>query len=463
MKMEELHRVHMLGIGGIGMSGLARYFMHRGVEVSGYDRTRSDLCEALIEEGAQIHFEDDPKLIPETFLNEDPSKALVIRSLAIGEEDPEFRFLREQRFKVLTRPQALASVAKDYECIAIAGTHGKTTTSCMLAFLLKECGIPCHALLGGISTDLGSNVLLEGEAEYLITEADEYGRSFLELEPSIAVITAVEPDHMDVYGDRSGLEEAFASFQKRIRPQGKLLIEEQVKAEASNDLELIRYGSGENADVKVQNVRPEEGFYAFDLDFGGGKWEDLRSRMPGHHNVMNLSAAIVLAKELGAEEEGVKKALEHFQGVRRRFEFRYDRKGRVLIDDYAHHPTELRASILTAREMYPDKRIVGIFQPHLYSRTRDHAKEFGKVLSELDELLLLPIYPAREAPIPGVSSQMLLEEVHGIEKRVLEREELEEAVRGSDPGVLLLLGAGDISEEAEKMERTMDELSRKEA
>lgn len=463
MKLDKLHRVHMLGIGGIGMSALARYFLKQGVEVSGYDRIASEMTHALEKEGAEIHFRDDPSLIPDKFFEHQLGEVLVVRSLAIGNDNRESGFLKEKGCPIRNRAQVLGDVARNYRCIAVAGTHGKTTTSCMLTALLKECGIPCHALLGGVSADFGSNVLLEGEAEHLVVEADEYGRSFLELDPRIAVITAMEEDHMDVYGDSSRLEEAFFEFQRKVSSDGRLFLEEGVPLAPDMKADLTRFGSSEDADLRVANVRPQQGSYVFDLRWKGVEWSELSSGMPGYHNVLDLSAAVGVATLLGAEESELRETMASLKGVRRRFEIRFERKGQVLIDDYAHHPSELKAVIRTARELYPERSITGVFQPHLYSRTRDHAKGFAEALSELDRIVLLPIYPAREEPLPGVGSDMILQRIEGSNKRSVEKgEELLAALKEQAPEVLLVMGAGDISEEVKGMEDLMREMAEKE-
>lgn len=444
------------------MSALARYFRHRGMEVSGYDRTRSEMTDALEKEGIPVGFEDDPEGIPNAFLQAENENRMVIRSLAIDTENRQRSYLEELGVRTETRPHVLGSISKEYDCIAVAGTHGKTTTTCMLTYLLRECGIPSHALLGGISADLASNVFLEGEADKMVVEADEYGRSFLELEPHTAVITAVESDHLDVYGDREGLDEAFEAFQNRIRKDGTLYRGEGVPIAEGLQIPVRSFGTGDGMDVRVLNTRVENGEYRFDLSLDGEEWNGLVSRMPGLHNVIDLAAAIGVVKELGGSEEAVRKALPNFKGVRRRFEIRYEDQDRVLVDDYAHHPTELRAAIRTARELYPRKRITGIFQPHLYSRTRDHADAFAQVLSELDELLLLPVYPAREEPIPGVSSETILDKVKLRDKELVEMERLVPVLEKNDPELLLVLGAGDVSEEVEALAGSMKEMTEKE-
>lgn len=462
MNLSSVHRVHMLGIGGIGMSALARYFLKQGMKVSGYDRTPSEMTKALEAEGAEVHFEDDPELIPSSMMEERKEKALVVRSLAIDENNGELQFLKERGFPVKDRAQVLGTVARGYKCIAVAGTHGKTTTGSVLAGILKDRGVPCHALLGGISADFGSNVLLEGDAEHLVVEADEYGRSFLELEPQMAIITAMEADHLDVYGNEQGLRDAFFEFQERVDHEGHLFLEESVPKAKEAEAPVIRFGRGAEVDVRLLDPRPEKGRYAFDLAMHGEEWKGLSSKMPGLHNALDLSAALAVAYELGVDETGAREALQKLRGVRRRFEFVHEEGDRVLIDDYAHHPTELKAVIRTARELYPDKRITGVFQPHLYSRTQDHLEGFAEALAELDELILLPIYPAREKAIPGVESGLILEKVQGPRKELIEKGELKEKVREWDPGVLLVLGAGDVADEVKGLSDLMDELTEKE-
>ena len=463
MKLDAIHRVHLLGIGGIGMSALARYFLQKGVAVSGYDRTASDLTDELKNEGASVHFEDDAEAMPVDLLQESPEHVLVIRSLAIGQENRELNFFQKRGYHVQKRPKVLAEIAKEYKCIAVSGTHGKTTTGCMLVELLYDCGIPCHALLGAVSARFGSNVWLEGEAEHIVVEADEYGRSFLELEPDTAIITALEADHLDVYGDKQGLQEAFFEFQRKVSNEGRLILEEHVPVAPDLEVSLSRFGRGEDVDLRVVGAGPEAGLYRFGLVLNGKTLKKLPARMPGLHNVLDLSAAIAVAMGLGANEDTLRDALEKVEGVRRRFEFHLETEEHVLIEDYAHHPTEIDAVIRTARELYPDRSIAGIFQPHLYSRTRDHAEGFGKTLSSLDQVLLLPIYPAREAPISGVSSEMLLEWIQGPVKAVIEKDEIIARVHGMAPDVLLILGAGDISQEVGDIKGLLTEIAEKES
>lgn len=463
MNLDKLHSVHMLGIGGIGMSALARYFLKKGLEVSGYDRVDSEMTRALRKEGVEVHFEDDPSRIPEAFLQKGPEKALLIHSLAIGKQNRELVYLGNEGFPIMNRAQVLGEVSKNYRCIAVAGTHGKTTTACMLTSILKESGFPCHALLGGISADLDANVLLEGEAEHLVVEADEYGRSFLELDPEIGVVTAMEADHLDIYEDHSGLQEAFFEFQRKIPSSGSLFLEESVPAPEKLKVKPLRFGTGRGNDVRIEKVHPAEGFYAFDLQWRDKAWKGLRSRMPGLHNVIDLSAAIAVSDSLGIGEEALRKALDRIQGVRRRFEYRYEGNGRVLIDDYAHHPSELRAVIRTARELYPDREITGVFQPHLYSRTRDHVEGFALALSELDELFLLPIYPAREEPIPGVRSEILMERMKKVQVEMAEKgTDLRMKLAESAPEVLMVLGAGDVADELDEIADMMEEMAESE-
>ncbi|MEL6667390.1 MAG: UDP-N-acetylmuramate--L-alanine ligase [Bacteroidota bacterium] len=439
MRMESIQQVYFVGIGGIGMSALARYFNARNLEVSGYDRTSTPLTQALVSEGIAVHYEPRPEALPNT------DGVLYVYTPAVPEDFPELVALRQRGEQVYKRAEVLGLISKDQRCVGIAGTHGKTTTTTLTTKLLSVAGLEPSAFLGGIAKDFATNYV-HGQSDLVVVEADEYDRSFLQLEPEIAVILSMDPDHLEIYGDHGKmLDSGFRAYAKQIRDGGTLLVRfdlaDQVQVPQGRKL-TFGLGAG---DYNAHNLRVAEGAFEFDLRTTSGTViEGLRLPLPGRHNVENATAAAAAALELGASAESVKKGLAEFSGISRRFDIRLHNQTTVVVDDYAHHPTELQATISAAREFYPNRTIRGVFQPHLFSRTRDFADGFAQALDELDEVILLPIYPARELPMTGVDSRLIFNKIDRAKKRLLEKEGLMQVLPQLREGVLLLMGAGDI-------------------
>lgn len=434
--------LYFIGIGGIGMSGLARYYRRRGCAVAGYDRTPSELIGQLRMEGIETQFDENPALVPAEFREASPADVLVVRTPAVPVSSPLLAYWEQRGARILKRSEVLGMITRDRRTMAVAGTHGKTTVSTMLAHLLTDGGIPCNAFLGGISANYGTNVLLNDQAVINVVEADEYDRSFLRLSPTEAIITAMDPDHLDIYGSAEAMYAAYRTFAGLCT--GGILAHERVRDHLTGIAGVTSYSLGEATPVHGRNVRVEHGAYRFDLVAEGHTLLDLTLGMPGRHNVENAVAASALALRAGVTPERLRRGLASFRGVSRRFEVRARSAQGVLIDDYAHHPAELEACIRSARELYPGRRITGIFQPHLFTRTRDLAEGFGQALALLDELILLEIYPAREEPIPGITSAWLLEQVPMMNKMVCTKEALIPLLHGRKLDILLALGAGDI-------------------
>ena len=414
-------KVYFIGIGGIGMSAIARYYKAKGLEVSGYDRTPSDLTRALEAEGMDIHYEPMPERIPE-----DKEHCLVVYTPAIPQDMPELEYVREKGYRLLKRSRTLGEIAKGQRCLAVAGTHGKTTTSTLLAHIYKDSGAGCSAFLGGISKNYDTNLLIS-DNPVIVAEADEFDRSFLQLFPSVAVITAMDADHLDIYGDVEHVREAFRAFASQVSDTLIIKYGLPIGKEDSRARILSYSYDNKEADFHAENiVRDELGCLHFDLV------------------VENSVAAAAVALCGGIAPEAIRKAVASFQGVKRRFDIHFNRPGCTYIDDYAHHPKELSSTIRAIREVYPGRKICAIFQPHLYTRTRDFADEFAEALSAVDKLILLDIYPARELPIPGVSSEMILGKVKCPEKLLLHKEELMDYLKKEPLDILVSFGAGDI-------------------
>lgn len=440
--MERPSLLYFIGIGGIGMSGLARYYRRKGATVAGYDRTPSELIGQLRMEGIEVQFAENPELIPQEFRDATPTEVLVVRTPAVPASSPLLIHWQQKGARILKRSEVLGMITRDRRTIAVAGTHGKTTVSTMLAHLLTEGGIKCNAFLGGISANYGTNVLLNDDATVNVVEADEYDRSFLRLSPSEAIITAMDPDHLDIYGTPEAMYAAYDEFASLC--EGRLLVHERIASRFTEHRNAVAYALEATKEPRAANIRVADGAYHFDLIAEGHTLRDLTLGMPGRHNVENALAASAMALHLGVSEERLRKGLASFRGVSRRFEIRARSARSIFIDDYAHHPAELEACIRSARELYPGRRITGIFQPHLFTRTRDLVLDFGKALALLDELILLEIYPAREEPIPGVTSRWMLEYVPMMNKTVCTKENLLPLLRNRKLDILLALGAGDI-------------------
>ncbi|MGE4586883.1 MAG: UDP-N-acetylmuramate--L-alanine ligase [Mangrovibacterium sp.] len=441
--LEQIKQVYFLGIGGIGMSALARWFHQAGFSVSGYDRTESSLTRTLVAEGIDIHYEDLPGLV-EKKLN--VRETLVVCTPAVPAGLGELVWLKQNGFSVRKRSEVLGLICSRYHTCAVAGTHGKTTVSTMLAHMLQSSGIGCTAFLGGISKNYGSNLLVSPSSPWAVAEADEFDRSFLQLTPALAVITSMDADHLDIYGNYRAVQEAFQAFACRLKPEGSLVWKKglPMNRERLPIRRTYTYALKGPADFYAEGLRLENEAYCFDLRCPGVRIREVRMSYPGLHNVENAVAAASLAWLAGVKSEVIRRALAGYRGVKRRFDIRYRSRNFLLIDDYAHHPEELKATIGAVRSMFPGRKVTGIFQPHLYSRTRDFAVEFAAQLSRLDRLLLLDIYPAREKPLPGISSALILEKVEHGQKQLVGKKELAEAVGRLNPGVILMMGAGDI-------------------
>lgn len=432
----------MLGIGGIGMSALARYFKESGTEVAGYDRNSSSLTDRLKDLGVECHFIDDPEWIPDNFKKRN---TLVIYTPAIPSTNKEFVHLKENGYTLVKRSQVLGELAADKDLIAIGGTHGKTSTSAISAHMLTEGKKKCHAFVGGVMVNYETNFLSGGRSKLMVAEADEYDRSFLTLHPEIAVVTSTEADHLDIYQDQRSLVRAFNQFVQQIKPDGTLIYKHGIDLKLPDHVEALSYGFEKEADLCARKIRVEEGAFVYDVK-GVVNIEGIRQPFPGRHNIENTLAAILIAHKLGISDRKIVQAIDSFRGVARRFEKVAEHEGSVYIDDYAHHPTEIKACIAAARELYPGRKVTGIFQPHLYSRTRDFSNEFAEALSSLDEAILIPIYPAREEPIPGVTSELILQKLQAPLQHSLSRDEAVGHVIKNRPEVLLTMGAGDIDQ-----------------
>lgn len=445
--------IYFVGIGGIGMSNLARYFKSKGQEVAGYDRTRSHLTDELEAEDIAVHYEDDIAAVPLAFLNN--ATTLVVRTPAVPEDLSELRFFRKNDYKILKRAQVLGEVSRSSRSLCIAGTHGKTTTTTMTAHLLKQSKVDCSAFLGGISNNYQTNLLLSDHSDLTAIEADEYDRSFHQLTPYMAVITSVDADHLDIYKTHADYLESFAHFTELIRPDGSLIIKKglPLKFRVQSGVKVYFYSVTEKADFYAENIHHRKGRLFFDFYFPGGSILDIELGVPVQINVENAVAALAVAHLNGVTEEELRTGLASFKGSWRRFDILIRRDDFVYMDDYAHHPEELRASIRSIKALYPDKKITGIFQPHLFSRTRDFADEFAAVLSELDDLILLDIYPAREQPIPGVTSEMILEKVTLKSKTVTSLDKVFNVLDTKHPEILVTLGAGSIDSLVSKIKR----------
>ena len=448
MQLSDVRRVYFIGIGGIGMSAVARYFRSRKVEVVGYDKTATALTRTLEAEGMAIHYSARPELLPPP-----ADDLLVVYTPAIPKDFPELVMARSGGYHLLKRSQVLGLISEAMRCVGVAGTHGKTTTTTITTYLMVTAGLDPSAFLGGIARDFDGNYV-HGNSDWVVVEADEYDRSFLTLHPEIAVVLSVDPDHLDIYGDHERmLETGFRAYARQIKPGGQLVVRYDV-AEHFSDLEEVMvstFGIG-RGDFCAHNIRVVDGAFQFDLrEPDGHLIQDLRTALPGRHNVENAVAACAVTRLAGGGEDDIRQGLANFHGIARRFETVLETADIVIIDDYAHHPTELEAAIAAARELYPDRTIRGVFQPHLYSRTQDFAAGFARALDKLDEAIIIPIYPAREEPIPGVTSQLVYGMMKNEKRRLLTDVQMLEATAQLRDGVLLLLGAGNIDALVERV------------
>ena len=444
MELDDVKSVYFIGAGGIGMSALVRYFLAFGYRVGGYDRTPSELTAKLISEGAEIHFEENVDIIPECF--KDKKRTLVVYTPAIPEDHKELVYFRNEGFEVHKRAQVLGALTCKHKGLCVAGTHGKTTTSAMVAHILHESHVDCNAFLGGITKNYGTNYILSKNSDYVVIEADEFDRSFHWLRPYASVITATDPDHLDIYGTKEAYLESFRKYTSLIQPGGALILHKglEVKQDVQEGVRVYEY-SRESGDFHAENISIGNGEIRFDFVYPEGRIENINLGVPVSINIENGIAAMALAKLAGATDKELADGMASFSGVDRRFDFKIKNDKHVFLTDYAHHPQEIKQSAMSVRELYKDRKITAIFQPHLYTRTRDFYKDFADSLSLLDEVILADIYPAREKPIPGVTSRLIYDNLKpGVKKRLCKSDEIVDIVRNEDFDVLVLLGAGDI-------------------
>lgn len=450
LELRNIQQVYLVGIGGIGMSGLARYFSHLGCMVCGYDKTPTPLTDALQQEGIGVIFMDDVTLVPEVF-NTPDAQTLIIYTPAIPKDSAILNHFRVAGFELYKRSQVLGIISQSMFTVAVAGTHGKTTTSSLITHILTEAGKDCSAFLGGIASNYNTNVLY-GNSNIVVVEADEYDRSFLTLYPDIAVITSMDADHLDIYGDHEHLTDSFKLFASQIKAGGKLIAKQGLPLTHANTSYTI---GAEAADAVGTNIRVENGSFYFDFESEDTIIKDIEMGIPGIHNIENAVAAIQVALYMNIEPVVAKAALASFKGVKRRFEYIVKTADKVYIDDYAHHPEELKACLASVKKLYPERKLTVVFQPHLFTRTRDFADGFAQALDMADELLMLDIYPARELPIPGVDSAMVLSKMQLADKHLLTKQEVITRVQEQQPELVLTVGAGDIDQLVEPLKQAL--------
>lgn len=443
MNANDIKAVYFVGIGGIGMSAIARYFLHKGITVGGYDKTPSELTERLVEEGASVHYEENLSLIPEAC--KDPIHTLVVYTPAIPQDHQELCFFQNNGFEVQKRAQVLGTLSRAGKAMCVAGTHGKTTTSTMAAHLMHQSHVDCNAFLGGISKNYGTNYILS-DSEYIAIEADEFDRSFHWLTPFATVITATDADHLDIYGTKEAYLESFRKYTSLIQPGGYLILHENLEMTADVQEGVTTYTYNRTTgDFHAENIRIGNGDIFFDFISPLGNISNIQLGVPVSINIENGIGAMALAQIAGCTEDEIREGMRSFQGVDRRFDFKIKNDRLAFLSDYAHHPQEIEQSIRSVRELYQHRKITAIFQPHLYTRTRDFYQEFANSLSLLDEVILVDIYPARELPIPGVTSELIYNNLReGIQKRMCHKDEILDIVREGEFQVLITLGAGDI-------------------
>jgi UDP-N-acetylmuramate--alanine ligase len=447
MKVLDYKFYYFLGIGGIGMSALARYFKHYGKEVHGYDKTSSNLTQELEKEGIVCHYNEDVEDLKRLLADYKSEEVLIVYTPAVPKDHAEYVYLTSNKYSIKKRSEVLGKITEQFKTIAIAGTHGKTTTTTLVTHLLKTAGVNCYSFMGGISKNYGTNLLLgdpNDKDAYVVVEADEYDRSFLTLFPQIAVITSVDADHLDIYGNKDAMHETYLLFSKQVKKEGVLIVKKNVDNELKLTDKRLIYSLNLNTGYCAESVKVENGEFHYDIKSPVEAIPGVTIGLPGLHNVENSIAATAVAQQLGIKADKIREALRSFQGVKRRFDYRVKTKDVVYVDDYAHHPEELKAAIGAAKQLYPDKKVTGIFQPHLFSRTRDFAEAFAESLDMLDECILLEIYPAREQPIEGVNSQMLLDKMKLKQKHLVKKENLMEFLKDRPIEVLMTMGAGDI-------------------
>ena len=445
-QFKNIQNLYFIGIGGIGMSALARYFNSLGKKVAGYDKTPSVLTRALEAEGIEVNYEDELDTIPEVF--KDVKNSLIVYTPAIPRNQKQYNYFLKEAYQIKKRAVVLGMITQGTFTMAVAGTHGKTTTTAILAHLLKETGAKVTAFLGGISEDIQSNIILNGH-DVMVVEADEFDRSFLTLSPNIAAITSMDADHLDIYGNPEQLTQSFKDFAALVSEDGKLFFK--------NGLPLTgtTLGIEDDSDYRAENITVEDGSYHFDLHTPTKIIRDLKCNLPGKHNLQNAITALAMALHFGTPTSDLARALYTFKGVRRRFTYKIKTKELVLIDDYAHHPAEIAAVYQAVREMHSGKKVLAIFQPHLFSRTRDFAEDFADSLSKFDTVRLMDIYPARELPIDGITSDWLLEKIKNDNKAMISKDELLEEIKNTDCEVVVMMGAGDIGEAIVEVEKAL--------
>lgn len=447
MNLNQIQNVYFIGIGGIGMSALARYFKYIGKQVSGYDKTPTILTNELVESGIDIHFEDSIDLIPKNYFVEN---TLVIITPAVPKTHVQWNYFLERNYQVKKRAEVLGIITKDTFCFAVAGTHGKTTTSSILGHILHESGADVTAFIGGIVENYDSNLIGSGKT-VTVVEADEFDRSFLHLHPDISCVTSMDADHLDIYGTSDAIKESFTEFADKVEDKKKLFVTTELP------LSGVKVGVNEGAEYDAFNVRIEDGSYVFDVKTPNGILKNFRFGLPGRHNLMNALMALAMAVNFGTPTDAIARALASFKGIRRRFSYQIRTEKLVYIDDYAHHPTEINAVHQAVRELYPGKKVLAVFQPHLFSRTKDFVNDFAKSLSQFDEVLLMDIYPARELPMEGVTSEWLLSKIDNANKKLVSKEDLIATMLKSDATIMVTVGAGDIGEMVGAIKTALDE------
>lgn len=448
MRLENIHSVYFLGIGGIGMSALARWFNHNGIAVSGYDKTQTPLTSQLQTEGIEVHFDDAPELITEKVRNS-KINSLIVYTPAIPKNHSEWNWFKAQEYEIMKRSEVLGLITSNMESVAVAGTHGKTTTSSMIVHLMKSAGIDCTGFLGGISSNYNTNMVLNDSPNAVaVIEADEFDRSFLTLFPKVAVVTATDADHLDIYGDKDALKASFRKFVSQIDNDGQLFIKEGLGSDIiaeDADYDHKSYAI-QGASITAENLRIEATAFVFDYKDGAKVVDGIRLNVPGYHNVENMLAAISVTRKYGADDDAIRDGVASYLGVKRRFEYLINEDDLVYIDDYAHHPVEIEAFLMSVRSLYSNKKVTAVFQPHLFTRTRDFAEGFSQSLSLADELIMLDIYPARELPIDGITSNSILENVSLDKKLIVAKADLIETIKEWNPEVVVTIGAGDIDQ-----------------
>ena len=446
MNLNNIHNIYFIGIGGIGMSAIARYFNANGKQVSGYDKTKTDITDSLVDLGITVTFSDDINNLEDRYLN--PETTLIVYTPAVPKNHTQLNYFLDNKFKVLKRSEILGLITENSFCLAVAGTHGKTTTTSILGHLLNECNVDLTAFLGGISENYNSNLILNGD-KVSVVEADEFDRSFLTLSPDMACITSMDADHLDIYGDASELIKTFEAFTKKLKPNGKLFVKNGLP------LQGITYGIEDNADYSAQNITIQNGAYVFDVKTPKTVLKQFKFNLPGRHNLSNALVALAMSLEYGLPQDQLVKALASYKGVKRRFTYQIKTDDLVFIDDYAHHPEEINAVHQAVREMYPKDKVVAVFQPHLFSRTQDFAQDFAKSLAQFDQVLLLDIYPAREMPIQGVTSDWLLGMIDNKNKKLVTKQTVVQYIKDSKAKIVLTIGAGDIGAEVSKIKKQL--------